>query len=723
MRTELRASQLSITPGQPSSLEIEVTNTSDVIDGITVTLDGFNPAWVELPVPWMPLFPGASAAFPVRLNVPTSCLAGEYPVIVRVVSTIDATRHSSNELWVTVEPAIAAEMELRPQVVTGGSRAAFSAVVVNTGNRWFPVMVHVEDDARQLACVVEPAVLDVPAGEYRAATLYVKGPRPWFGQTATRSLVVSAQVEGIELREIGTFIQKPRIPRGLLTFAILAAIVALWATIFLLVVNRLNQSDQPAKAVPDAFMAPGPQSVPLSVVGGHVDGTVKSADGKGIASITVEASRVVPTGPPVPTASVATGEDGTYSFALLSGTYVLRFSADGFAERWFSDPPTNTDPTPVRVEPKNPAAGRDVVLTGNPGRFEGSVVVPEGGDPLAVIVTVKAKDASPDDTGVPASLSPATASSTQVSFTVGDLPTPGDYVVSIDGGDLDPVELQESLGGGETKVLNTVQLGAAPGGIRGKVSAVGGVPLGGVNVVVRSAGVEQQTVTPTSGDVGSFAITGLPTPSAYTITSSAAGYGSQTITIDLLAGRIEDVNITLQGGTGTINGRVVDNSGAPLGGVAIRVTDGSIAADSATLTSASGSIPEGGYTVGGLPAPGNYTVTFTLDGFQTETRRVVFLGPGPQNGMDAILRPAGSTVSGTVRASGTTLAEAAVELTDGITPRTTKSVGTPAGGYVFTNVPPGTYVLTVAHPKYGARAFLVRVVAGTPVILDVDLTG
>jgi hypothetical protein len=89
----------------------------------------------------------------------------------------------------------------------------------------------------------------------------VKGPRPWFGSPVTRTVMVAARSVEVDLRGIGTFHQKPRIPRGLLTMAILTGIVALCATIFLVVLNLLNAQQAPTKAVAAGFNDGGAQSV------------------------------------------------------------------------------------------------------------------------------------------------------------------------------------------------------------------------------------------------------------------------------------------------------------------------------------------------------------------------------------------------------------------------------------------------------------------------------
>jgi hypothetical protein len=47
VRTQLALSHVDATPGLTSRIEIEVTNTSTVIEGVTAIVDGINPEWVR----------------------------------------------------------------------------------------------------------------------------------------------------------------------------------------------------------------------------------------------------------------------------------------------------------------------------------------------------------------------------------------------------------------------------------------------------------------------------------------------------------------------------------------------------------------------------------------------------------------------------------------------------------------------------------------------------
>ena len=177
---------------------------------------------------------------------------------------------------------------------------------------------------------------------------------------------------------MATFNQRPRIPRGLLTLAILAGIVALWASVFLFGVGLLRQGNDPAKAVAANFNSGGVQDVPLAAVAGSALGKVTAqSTGEGLALITVEAYRVRSDGQTELSGSAGTAEDGTYTLAsLLPGTYKLRFTAEGYDELWYPAAATEAEAGEIELAPTGEVDGIDVTMVGKPGAVVGTVELP-----------------------------------------------------------------------------------------------------------------------------------------------------------------------------------------------------------------------------------------------------------------------------------------------------------------------------------------------------------
>ena len=540
MRTELRPLDAPVTPGEMTVIEIEVANTADVIDGITARVEGVDPGWVHLPTPVLSLFPDTTGVFPVHVRFPPTTVVGDYLVVVHVESTIDPTRRSTHDLWLHVDPIEDATLRMRPSVVTGGKKATFAAIVANRGNVATDFTMLATDETRVLDCRTVPLTLTVPAGQELAAEIWVRGPRPWFGQALARTVIVTGESAAIQLRELVTFNQKPRIPRGLLTAAILASIVALWATIFLAGADLLRAQTKPTKAVAANFNSGGAQDVPLAAVAGTVGGKVTAeATGEGVARVTVEALRITPEGTES-TGSAATAEDGTYTLAsLLPGSYKLRFTADGFDELWYPAAPTESAAGDVEVAPTAEVPDRDVTLAGMSGELVGMVLLPENADDKKTI-TVTATQMVEDTEAVPRPKPKKQETTGPVSFT--GLVTPATYRIVVKAKGFETQEFEETLAGGQARVLNTVRLGAAPGSISGLVRSSSGEALGNVKVVATSGELVKEVTTPTAGNAGSFLLDELETPRTYVLTFTRDGFSGQTIALPLGAGEVREAS-------------------------------------------------------------------------------------------------------------------------------------------------------------------------------------
>jgi hypothetical protein len=312
VRTTLESTRVEVTPGQPVNLDIEITNTSMVIDGVSAFVVGIDPTWVQLLVPVVSLFPDSTGRLVFRFDIPHSCPAGELPLVVRVFSTIDPDDVEEHEVCLVVEPVPAAELQLRPSLVNGGSSAEMRAVIVNTGNVPAEFSIDAMEPTRALQCRASPTTLRVPPGEEGHVLVTATGRRPWFGNPVGRTITVTASSGAMELTENGRFNQKPRIARGLVTALILAGIIVLWALIFLWVIGVLGRKDTATKAVGAGFLG---RQVPMALenISGRATGNVTAATtGDGLPGITVEAYRVSRTGLiGAPSASTATADDGS----------------------------------------------------------------------------------------------------------------------------------------------------------------------------------------------------------------------------------------------------------------------------------------------------------------------------------------------------------------------------------------------------------------------------
>lgn len=181
----------------------------------------------------------------------------------------------------------------------------------------------------------------------------------------------------------------------------------------------------------------------------------------------------------------------------------------------------------------------------------------------------------------------------------------------------------------------------------------------------------------------------LPTPATYVLTIGGPGFGSTTEVIDLGPGQQRtDLAVTLASGTGQITGRLVDGNGNGVGGATVTVGGMTNPPTSSTLTA--GTV--GAFTVGGLPASGTLTLTFTKPGFADTTVPVSPSGGAP---LTVTMSDSLGRISGTVRdPSGAPISGATVTATDGkrTWPVTSSSAsaGSAAGSYVIAGLRSGT---------------------------------
>lgn len=731
MRATLADLQVSLIPGTPGSIVIDLVNTEAEIDGVAVTVRGIDPAYVSVNPPLLSLFPTTSATVTVTFTVPPSYPSGETPVMVVATSTVDPSRIVEHDVLLHVGEVHSARVDMRPSVVTGGKQARFIAEVRNTGNAADEVRVSAVESSRTLQCRVTPQLQPVLARQTAPFVIDVRGKRPWFGQITPRTIKVLVDTGHEQLETEARFQQKPRIPWGVITALILALIVALWATIFILVISMMRNDSSRSKAVPANWNEHGVQAVPLDLIAASMTGTVRAAStGAPLPRITVTAFRLKPENGAMTSessGSAATDDDGVYNLTgLLPGNYQLHFSADGYEPAWYPSGADQATAQTITAAPLAQLKNLDMTIAGKPGALRGTIALPPGANPnIPVTITVTAVPQNPNDP-VP----PPQVVTTTGPFDVSGLPTPGTYSVRVDRPGFDPQTFTVTLDGGASPPIEPDQLLAAPGSVSGTVVTSSGQPLGGVTVTVRGGTTELVSTTPTTGAVGAFTVPNLPTPGTYVLTFEKDGFAAATIALDLTGGASQTgLRAVLQGGVGTVTGMVRDTAGNPLGGVSISATGSSTAATS-SLTGGGGTTGPGSYSMTGLRAPGTYTFAFTMAGFEPATIPVTLDGTGALSGVDVVMLASNGGVRGTAMINGVPTSGLSIVLSDGVTKLTTMSSSSPAGGYQFVGVVPGDYTVTVSGtlastansaPTLRQTVLQTQVTAGGLATVDIDL--
>jgi len=263
--------------------------------------------------------------------------------------------------------------------------------------------------------------------------------------------------------------------------------------------------------------------------------------------------------------------------------------------------------------------------------------------------------------------------------------------------------------------VGTIRLYIAPttGIIKGTVTeAESGRPLEGVRVEVTGS-YSGSTVTDREGV---FIITGV-TPGSVTISASKEGYNAVTGTGTVVAGGIlffsPELRAIPEATAGTVRGRVVDaETGEALSGVAVVLqSDTGIR----TVTGERGS-----FELGGVPA-GSQEIGFSLSGYATSM--VTANIPGGATVEIGTVRLSTNPTTGEIKGrvtdrGGEPLEGVTIEVTGAFSGSTVTGVD---GGFVFTEVPPGSVTIRATRTGYSSVTGTGEVVAGGVVFFNIEM--
>lgn len=737
VRADVTSGEVRVAPGEPVTVDVEVTNVTDVIRAYRIDVLGLDTRWASAEAIDLELFPGERRSTTLTFDLPEQYPAGRRRIGIEVsepgepdgsVVVVDVD--------VIVEPRDGLSFGVEPSSMTVGPEGTFVVTPVNSGNTTLELELTAADPERKVQVTFDPPRPRLLPGERGVVRATARGPRPWFGMPLVRVLEFRVKGGTAEAFTAAAFIQTPRLSRRAVTLAGLVVVATLFAFVIFLSFSSVADLSAQQEALLKQSLGED-QPVGVRIEPSSIEGRVVSTTGGGIDGVSVELYTAA--NPAVPAKSTVTDVQGSYRFgSLLPDTYFVRFRVAGFGESWFRRGASIADATAIDLVAGQELVDVDVALGGQPGAIVGRVIGEEVEGALVVAQIPGSSIEGSDLAPVAARLASAEVDATG-EYRLEQLPTPAAYEVVVTKAGFAPQVRLISLEPGEERTDLEILLRRGGGVIAGKVVDLAGTAIPGATVVVSDGQTQVTTRTLSESEVlGTFDVRELPTPGTYSLEVAAPGFFTETQTLTLAQDqRITDRTVVLTAAQGSITGRVVDGSSRPLGGISVKVLGPGVevttqtvsipvgfdaaAADEDTLDD-TGLYPAsaGTWRIDGLPVPGAYTVVFEAPGALTQAVSVD-LTPGAgalRTGIGAVLNPSTGSITGRVFVDGTPT-DTPISAEDGVvvTLRSTgltrelRPVDTPVarkGEFRFDNVPPAAYTLTVTRPGSTPQTFLVN---------------
>lgn len=647
------------TPGQPTTLHLRVRNEADQPRVLVVSVVGLDPTWAGPPLQTDVLGPHVETAVTVSLAAPAGTPSGRYPFVVAVQALHTVTSEpigpaAQTNAEIVVGDVSRLAMSLQPAQPEGVYGRRVTVVLDNHGTEPVDVELAALTATGLRMRLRKPAVTLPARGSARVRARLSVERRRLTGQSRRMPFVLTAQGRTTPLRADGVFIARPMFSTFMTKAVALLAVLSLWAAAAAIGLNQLSakvHNDQQHNAALSAGNGNGGSGSKSGGSGGSGGGSGSNNGGKGSGSA-----------PGGSTASAGQRINGTVTGPTPGGvTVTLR-------------------PTSLVNEQ---AEGTQFVGVSAPTGDAGKLPM----QLAAFSASLPAASTAP--------VSRSTTTQADGTWAFAGVKAPGYYLLTFAKPGYQTARYVVSVTAGGDVAPLTVPIDAGRGHLTGTVTGPQG-PVGGVDLTITDGTVTVSTSTQTTGNIGSWSMSGLSTPGSYLVTASRNGYSTESTMITLGAGAsVDDVAIALKPGVEALVGTVSapDDSGtvSGLGGATVTVTDGKTTRTATTVTDG----PVGAYTLPDLPVPSTYTVTISADGFAPRTQQVKLGGSAPKETVDALMTSSTGTVTGTVNdSSGAGIIGAGLVLTGDNGTYKTTSVSDPPGSYQFTGVPPGSYVLS-----------------------------
>ncbi|BCB03802.1 carboxypeptidase regulatory-like domain-containing protein [Bacillus sp. KH172YL63] len=432
--------------------------------------------------------------------------------------------------------------------------------------------------------------------------------------------------------------------------------------------------------------------VPLQPVPGTISGNLTDdVSGQPISGAVVQiinsSGQVVTTG--------TTDALGNYTIEnLVPGSYSVVFSANGYSNTVLGAIVTQNQTTTLDAG-LDPIAG---LVTGTVTDnamipIEGALVtIVQNNIPIATDIT--------DQNG---------------NYEVPNL-APGSYTVVVSADNFTTETVGTIITSGETTVTNVV-LAPDPGTLSGNVTNDSGDPIAGATISIQTnVGIILTTVTDSNGN---YVVEGLA-PGNYTVTASAPNFQTQIIGASISSNQTTASNFILVSNPGGIIGQITNvQTGDPILGanIEVRILDSTGAIVSTIFSDTNGQFSSNQL------APGEYTLVFSADNFQT-TAVSTLVEAGQTATVNVGLVPDPGSIQGTVLDinSQAPLAGAEVTVVDGQGFVVATVITDVNGVFTVNGLTPNSYNVTAIASGYQNNTIGAIVLSGetTPVAIELE---
>lgn len=269
---------LSITPGQPVTAQITLTNMGSTVDWFTPEVEGVPPEWVQGSGQEVQLNPGMQDTVPLIINVARNPInrAREYPVTIRARSREQPQQFSSTRASWTVQPFKEDALRLEPRRAVGRGKAVYSLALRNGSNLAARYTLSGDDDEQQLSYQFQYNPVDLDVGQEARIPLRIETKRHLIGREARVPFQLHAgPINSAPTQTVpGEFVNRPLLPVWVIPVvaAVLAASLVAASFLGLLPGHSKNIAGTPTAIVrvspttgPTSTPSPGATSTPTGV--------------------------------------------------------------------------------------------------------------------------------------------------------------------------------------------------------------------------------------------------------------------------------------------------------------------------------------------------------------------------------------------------------------------------------------------------------------------------